>query len=246
MATKQWADGPWELIETPSKSLDVANEHPAVYIANEMAFAHNAMLRGINSIYRQAPNVHETQDITDFLFFVKSWAGWVSHHHVLEEEQMFPGFEKIIGKDGFLEGNVDQHHAFQPALKKLLAYGSDIKPEQYDAAVLLAIVEELGPALRQHLSDEIPSLLSMQPYDGPALLEVYKECEAEAGKQDKHVVPPMVLGLRDVTFQGGNNWPAMPPLSEWFVHYLFARRHSGSWRFLPCDTWGKPRPLPFA
>lgn len=130
---------------------------------------------------------------------------------------MFPGFEKIIGKDGFLEGNVDQHHAFQPALKKLFAYGSDTQPEQYDAATLLAIVEELGPALRQHLSDEIPSLLSMQPYDGPALLEVYKECEAEAGQQDKvslvlihwHSIPAIINEVSHIARGASNgSWPA--------------------------------------
>lgn len=43
----------------------------------------------------------------------------------------------------------------------------------------------MAPGLRQHLSDEIQSLLSMRPYDGEALLKVYKDCEAEAGKQDK-------------------------------------------------------------
>ncbi|KAL1965836.1 hypothetical protein VTN77DRAFT_5157 [Rasamsonia byssochlamydoides] len=244
MATKLWADRPWELIETPSKTADV-NEHPAVYIANEMAFAHNSMLRGLNSIYLQAPHVHDPRDVADFLFFVKSWAAWVSHHHVLEEERMFPDFEKVIGTPGFLEGNINQHHAFQPALKRLLAYGSDTQPADYDAVTLRSIVEEMAPGLRQHLSDEIQSLLSMRSYDGKALLKVYKDCEAEAGKQDKTVVPPMVLGLRDVTFEGGNKWPAMPPLSELFVHYIFARKHAGSWRFLPCDTWGKPRPLAF-
>jgi len=56
----------------------------------------------------------------------------------------------------------------------------------------------------------------------------------------------MVLGLRDVTFEGGNNWPAMPRLAESFVHYLLARKYAGLWRFLPCDAWGRPRPLAFA
>ena len=55
----------------------------------------------------------------------------------------------------------------------------------------------------------------------------------------------MVLGLRDVTFQGGNDWPVMPPLSAWFVHYFFASKYAGAWRFLPCDTWGRPRELAF-
>ncbi|RAL12065.1 uncharacterized protein BO97DRAFT_345986 [Aspergillus homomorphus CBS 101889] len=242
--TRPWADGPWPLIETPSKTQNVS-EHPAVYIANEMAFAHNSMLRGLNSIYLQAPHISDPQDISDFLFFVHAWAGWVSHHHVLEEEKMFPGFESVIGIPSFLESNVEQHHSFQPLLKQLLEYSTETQPADYQATVVRQLIEKMAPSFRQHLSDEITSLLSMEPYDGDALLKVYRECEADAGKQDKHVVPPMVLGLRDVTFEGGNQWPAMPPLSAWFVYYLFSGKHAGSWRFLPCDTWGTPRALEF-
>ncbi|PYH90223.1 hypothetical protein BO71DRAFT_402400 [Aspergillus ellipticus CBS 707.79] len=29
--------------------------------------------------------------------------------------------------------------------------------------------------------------------------------------------------------------------SSYFVHYLFARKNAGAWRFLPSDTWGNPR-----
>ncbi|KAJ5087332.1 hypothetical protein N7456_010948 [Penicillium angulare] len=238
-----WADGPWQLIETPSKTEDTSR-HAAVYIANEMAFAHNAMLRGLNALYLQA-DLSELQDIKDFLFFLRSWAGWVSHHHVLEEEQMFPQLEEVMGKPDFLQGNIDEHHTFQPILKKLLAYG-DSRPEDYQASTVRSLIEEMAPVFRNHLANEIPSLLAMEPYDGPALLRVYKECEAEAGKQDKNVIPPMVLGLRDITFEGGNQWPAMPPLSTYFVHYIFARKHAGAWRFLPSDSWGNPRKLEFA
>ncbi|KAL2834096.1 hypothetical protein BJY01DRAFT_224473 [Aspergillus pseudoustus] len=242
-----WADGPWKLIETPSKTKDV-NSHPAIYIANVMAHTHNAMIRGLNSIYLQAEHISDPRDISDFLFFIKAWASWVSHHHVLEEEHMFPGFEQVLGAQDFLQGNVDQHHAFQPALEELLEYGLNTRPAGYSASTVRGLVERLAPAFREHLSDEIDTLLAMQRYDGKgeALLKVYKDAEAEAGKQDKHLVPPLVLGLRDITFEGGNRWPEMPPLSEWFVHYVFARRHAGSWRFLPSDTWGNPRNLAFA
>ena len=50
------------------------NEHSAIYIANEMAFAHNAMIRGINSIYNQAAHVENIRNIVDFMFFVRAWA----------------------------------------------------------------------------------------------------------------------------------------------------------------------------
>ncbi|KAJ5272979.1 hypothetical protein N7478_008104 [Penicillium angulare] len=239
----RWADGPWQLIDTPSKTQDTSR-HAAVYIANEMAFAHNAMLRGLNALYLQA-DLSEPQDIKDFLFFLRSWAGWVSHHHVLEEEQMFPQLEEVMGQPGFLQGNVDEHHTFQPILKKLLAYGNS-RPEDYQASIVRSLIEEMAPVFRNHLAKEITTLLAMEPYDGPALLRVYKGCEAEAGKQDKNVIPPMVLGLRDITFEGGNQWPKLPPLSTYFVHYLLARKNAGAWRFLPSDAWGNPRQLEFA
>ncbi|GLA33272.1 hypothetical protein AnigIFM63309_000095 [Aspergillus niger] len=242
--SRPWADGPWPLIETPSKTQDIS-KHEALYIANEMAFAHNAMLRGLNALYLQAEQITESQDIADYLVFLRSWAGWVSHHHTLEEEQMFPQFEGVMKKPNFLEGNVNEHHAFQPILKQLLAYGTDTKPTEYKASTVRSLIEQMAPSFREHLANEITSLMSMEPYDGPALLKVYKECEAEAGKQDKNVIPPMVLGLRDITFEGGNQWPTMPPFSTHFVHYLFARKHAGAWRFLPSDTWGNPRPLAF-
>ncbi|PWY76079.1 hypothetical protein BO94DRAFT_627153 [Aspergillus sclerotioniger CBS 115572] len=226
MPPHPWADGPWPLLETPSKTKDITT-HPALYIANEMAFAHNSMLRGLNSIYLQAPHVSDPTDITDFLFFITSWAAWVSHHHILEEEKMFPGFERVIGIPGFLGVNVEQHHSFQPSLKRLLEYGRDTEPGEYDAKIVRGIIEAMAPGFREHLAGRL------------------SECEAEAGGQDKNVVPPMVLGLRDVTFEGGNDWPVMPPLSAWVVHYFFKRKYNGAWRFLPCDTWGRPRELAF-
>ncbi|KAL2800169.1 hypothetical protein BJX66DRAFT_350929 [Aspergillus keveii] len=246
---RPWADGPWKLIETPSKTKDVTS-HAAIHIANIMAHTHNAMLRGLNSIYLQANHITIQQDISDFLFFINAWATWVSHHHELEEETMFPGFERVLGIEGLLQSNVDQHHTFQPALQELLVYSETTQPGGYRSEDVRGLFEKFAPAFREHLSDEIESLLSMQRYaenddKGQALLEVYKAAEVEAGKQDKDVIPPMVLGLRDVTFEGGNQWPDMPPLSEWFVHYIFARKHAGSWRFLPSDTWGKPRALAF-
>lgn len=153
------------------------------------------MIRGLNSIYLQAEQVQKPADIEDFLGFIKFWANWVSDHHILEEEEMFPGFEKAIGIASFLGNNVEQHHAFQSQLQNLLTYGASTKPGSYDASTLRGIVENLAPSFHQHLSNEIDSLLSMQPYNGEALLKVYKQCVASATKQDK-VRKPCVLDRR--------------------------------------------------
>lgn len=224
--------------------------HPAHYIANEMAFAHNAMLRGLNAIYLQAPNVPSNSvDASDFLFFVVAWSDWILHHHILEETQMFPGFEAVEGmKAGHLQDNVDQHHAFSEGLTALSEYAKSTSAGDYDGPKVVELINAFGDTLREHLADEIGTLWAMEAVPSPRsaeLLAVYKRCEAEASKQDMFTVPPMVMGLCDTTFQGGNDWPKLPWGAGFIVNWVFAGRHKGAWRFLPCDMYRTPRELQF-
>ncbi|KAF2188482.1 hypothetical protein K469DRAFT_748294 [Zopfia rhizophila CBS 207.26] len=242
-----WVDGPWTLLETPSATKDIS-DHPAHYIANEMAFAHNAMLRGLNALYLQAPHI-PVADASDFLFFTASWAAWVMHHHTIEESSMFPFFESVSGvTPDALQHNISQHHAFADGLAALHTYATSTSASNYSGARVRELIESFAKPLREHLADEIPTLWALDTVGAQhsrQLLEIYQKCEADAGKQDKSVVPPMVLGLCDKTFQGGNDWPKMPIGSAYIVHYIFGRKHRGAWRFLPCDTWGTPKALGF-
>ncbi|UKZ74863.1 hypothetical protein TrVFT333_002533 [Trichoderma virens FT-333] len=203
----KWADGPLELIETPSATRQIA-DHPAHYVANEMAFAHNAMLRGLNAIYLQAPYIPRA-DVADFLFC----------------------FERIPGiRPGQLSQNIEQHHLFSAGLDDLMKYATNTTAVEYDGKTLRELIGSFSTHMRQHLADEINTLWSLECCEKGQeknLLKVYKDCEAEAAKQDKTIVPPMVLGLCDKTFQGGNSWPAIPMGSEYIVHYIFGRKHRG-------------------
>ena len=98
---------------------------------------------------------------------------------------MFPGFEEVMGKPGFLRTNVEQHHAFEPGLKKLTAFAKDTKAEDYKLETLQGIINDFGGAFQKHLHDEIATLIAMRPYDSEGLLKVYRSCEAAAGEQDK-------------------------------------------------------------
>ncbi|KAI0842491.1 hypothetical protein F5Y06DRAFT_128659 [Hypoxylon sp. FL0890] len=105
VARKPWADGPWPLIESPSRTQHIT--HPALHIANELACTHNAMLRGLNALYLQAPFVRQPADIADFLFLTRIWSGWVLDHHGLKESTMIPGFETALGLEpGSLEATL--------------------------------------------------------------------------------------------------------------------------------------------
>jgi hypothetical protein len=56
----------------------------------------------------------------------------------------------------------------------------------------------------------------------------------------------LVMGLRDKTLEGGNNWPDIPWWAAYVIDWIFGWAHRGAWSFLPCDVHGTPRALPFA
>ncbi|KAF2732827.1 hypothetical protein EJ04DRAFT_553823 [Polyplosphaeria fusca] len=250
MSSKQkWADTPFPLVTTPSFTKPIS-DHPAHHIANEMAFAHNAMIRGLNAIYQQAPHIPSSPStISAFLFLIRSWAAWILDHHVLEETLIFPGFERVPGVPASaLTRNVEQHHAFSKGMEKLEEYAKTVQVEEYDGAKVCAMLDPFAGVLCEHLRDEIATLWSLecvQLEHAGRLLEVWREGEKKAETQDKAVVPPMVLGLRDTTFEGGNDWPKMPPGSAFIVNWVFGWKYAESWTFLPCDVYGRPRALRF-
>ncbi|KAH8651201.1 hypothetical protein BX600DRAFT_516788 [Xylariales sp. PMI_506] len=250
---KPWADGPYALLEAV-KTQEVPI-HPALHIANEMVHAHNCMIRGLNAISLQYQQVKSPQDVKDFLCFTLFWAEFIHHHHHLEEQIIFPGMETALGKPGLMGGNVEQHEAFGPILRGLIEYAGDPRSaETYGGGEALGQhLAALGPPLHEHLAAEIPTLTALKEACGgdqgkkQGLLAAYEAGSAEAARsQAKVVVPPMVLGLRDKTFDGGNNWPSIPTPVEFIIGNVLGWKHSNVWRFLPCDYWGQPRDLAFA
>ena len=215
-----------------------------------MAHAHNAMLRGLDALYLQAPHVRRPRDVADLLFLAGAWSAWVARHHRLEETRMFPGFERVLGRPGCLAENVAQHRAFAGGLEDVARYARETGAGEYDGARFRAIVDGFKDALRRHLHEEIGTLRAMPCGDdgggaAAALMEVYRACEAEAATQPKTVVPPLVMGSCDRTFPGGGDWPAMPAVGPYVINCVFSWKHAGAWRFLPTDMWRRPRPLRF-
>ncbi|KAK6082503.1 tripeptidyl peptidase sed3 [Seiridium cupressi] len=172
---QKWADGPFALLETPSAKKNI-DDHPAHYIANEMAFVHNGMIRGLYAIHLQANHI-STADVPDFLFFVATWSDWVLDHHSLETN-MFPSFEAIAGiKPGHLSQNVEQHHLFSGRLESLRKSVTGISPAEYDGKKVCELLDGSVHHFRQHLVDEIETLWSLDCCDEverETLLKVYR------------------------------------------------------------------------
>ncbi|KAE8161322.1 hypothetical protein BDV40DRAFT_313281 [Aspergillus tamarii] len=251
-----WADEPFHLIATPSKSLDGSLGH--IYGASQMAHAHNVIIRGLNAILQQAPYVpiatdehFKAQDVKDLLSYVQSWAKMVHHHHWVEETCMFPEIDKFTQRPGFMDDPMHQHELFHDGLENLLAYSSGTTPEEYrwkGADGMEKIFDSFSKDLTDHLYAEIDVFLSMGDYDSAGLKKIWEKAEKVAMQSGNmamlYDVFPVVLGCADKTYEGGHDFPPLPWVLPYVVKYWFAAGN-GAWRFNPCNWWGQPKPLEF-
>jgi hemerythrin-like domain-containing protein len=179
-----WADTPFTMIPTPGRGEDWAKQHESVFIAREMTFAHNGILRGLNSIYQQCTHVTEPSDIKDLLQYTRMWYDWIEEHHEAEERMFFPDIEEITGVKGLMEKNIAQHHAFLPGLEELGKYSKQTKIEEYDGLKLVDIIDRFGTSFTSHLEEEIQTLLALKVFDGPVLKKAYLKFDIELRKGD--------------------------------------------------------------
>jgi len=219
-----------------------------------MANVHNVLIRGINSIYLQAPNIKSPTDISDFLFFIHCYCDLIELHHKSEEDFLFPKIAELAGESdpgqpNLFSKSVDQHNAFHDGLHQLHEY-SKTKPEAYSGTKVQEIVNSFAPVLHEHLSDEIEELLELKKLDSAALMKIHKDAEKHKEPEKAEEMFPLFFGLVDKTYEGGiPDFPPMPGFVQffmpWVLYYWIGRTYKGAWRFLPCDFWRQPRPLEF-
>jgi len=190
-----WADTPFALISSPGRGENLQKLDDAVFIAREMAHAHNGMLRALNSIYQQCIFVKEPKDVKDLLQYATFWCDWILEHHAGEETFLFPQIEQITRVKGLMEVNVQQHHAFMEGLEAFHKYAKETKVEEYDGMKLKVVIDRFGGKLTKHLTEEIGTLLGLKPYDGPALKKAYLKFDDEMRKGEKVSETSKIEGL---------------------------------------------------
>lgn len=99
-----------------------------------MALIHNAILRGFNTIYLQAPHVKPV-DYADFIGYSLTWSKFVKKHHDDEEEELFPQVEAILGDKGVFDSVFEEHSECRPCSRLLT----------------LVAIEKLGMNFSNHL-----------------------------------------------------------------------------------------------
>lgn len=133
-----------------------------------MALVHNILLRGLNCIYLQAPNIKDATDIPDFMSFCDAWSCVLHSHHLTEETLYFPLLEEQCQVKGVMGQNHAEHEAFLPGLLAFDAYVSRVKDneEPYNASQLIKAIDSFGAILQSHLYHEIEVLVGLAKDEG--------------------------------------------------------------------------------
>lgn len=241
-------------------------------VASEMSLVHNMVIRGLNSIYLQAPRVSQN-DVPSFLQYALAWWALVNVHHTGEETDFFPYLEDVTGQKGLMDVNVDQHHAFGDGLQRFKTYMEDCVAgkQKFEGNKVVGIIDEFGEVLVTHLTDEIPTLLQLREVGMEKLGGLEKQFGLEGEKNMvrlnikleelmaefmKLTMPiQKLLGLvqglpfcfcnHDVQYEDGKwaSWPPAPRIVHILARHVTYWVHRDRWKFAACDRYGHLRPL---
>ena len=236
-------------------------------MANVMVIVHNIIIHGLNSIYLQAPHI-KPEDYTDFIGYCLCWSELLHTHHHGEETTMFPAIEKASGVVGIMDVNVHQHgelnppsppnqsmpehcalEEFSPGLEEYKTYLLETKsnPATFSGSRLCEIIDSFAPILLTHLSEEIPSLLSLSKFGDAIAIEEIAEKEGKAAVVSSAKTAGLAFFFLncDATFEGGK-WAAFPPLPgpiRWVFTHICTWPNRAYWKFASCDYSGNPQDL---
>lgn len=68
--------------------------------SSHMCCVHNAIFRGFNSIYQQAPHI-EDGDKASFIGYCRTWLKFLETHTEEEDSGLFAMTEQLLGEDVF-------------------------------------------------------------------------------------------------------------------------------------------------
>ncbi|UNI24626.1 hypothetical protein JDV02_010360 [Purpureocillium takamizusanense] len=250
---KPWADTPLALIPTPAfltNKTDMWTEG-----ASHMCNLHNAIFRGYNSMYLQAPHVRDA-DKADFLGYCRTWSKFVRTHAEKEEGELFPDAERLLGEEVFKHTH-EEHDAFIPALNEFHEYLESIKADasQLSAARMLELMAAFEKPFEAHFRSEIDTIAALAAHPNTPR-EGTPEAAAARSRFDAWGRRSVLTGgVTDVSMfflfnldrghEGGrwSEWPEVPAALRWALTRTLGGWHAGWWRFASCDADGWPREL---
>ncbi|CAI6340665.1 unnamed protein product [Periconia digitata] len=248
-----YAITPFSLIETPihaQKRLsdDKKTSHSYAQGASIMALVHNVIIRGLDSVYLQAPHVHE-KDFVDFINYAACWHEFTSNHFRNEAESIIPTVEAKCGEQGVLDEDLKEHEAFAVGFDEYKTYLATMaaKPGEFDGKKLTSIVDSFAPKMMEHLRNQIPRMLELARFgEKIPMLEII---ETEGNRSTQHLSKAggMIFFLRnlDLGYEDGlwKDWPPIPNAARWGVLKTIGKWYSKWWVYAACDESGQLQKL---
>jgi hemerythrin-like domain-containing protein len=163
-----------------------------------MALAHNMFLRALNSIYLQAPLIHDPTDVADLYIFCEAWIHLIHHHHSIEESTFFSELEQYTHNPELTAREREQHKIIHEGLDQLQKYVTETAPSDYKWTDLETVFESFGSTLQTHLHEEVQMILDLK--DNPAITEenILKAWEATEKEATNFSKPNMMVSTIDV------------------------------------------------
>ncbi|KAH7319685.1 hemerythrin HHE cation binding domain-containing protein [Stachybotrys elegans] len=252
-----YADHPFTLIKTPVFQLNpethvnplLLPSHPTIFhdMASEMALIHNLIFRGLNSIYLQAPHI-QSADTLSFVNYMHQWCRAIDIHHRGEEAEFFPAIEKAAGEAGIMDINIEQHKAFTGPLE---AFGKYVEAccqhrDVFDGGKVVRMINDFGPALKEHLNAEIGTILGLEKYGQERMAHLVPLFAEESKKAMKSMgltagLPFVAVNL-DMNYEDGIWREKVPPKEGQriltVVRNITYWLHRDWWKFGSCDRHG--------
>ncbi|KAF9048743.1 hypothetical protein BJ165DRAFT_1414466 [Panaeolus papilionaceus] len=213
-------------------------DHVATF-ATEMSLIHNVFIRGLNSMWHNAPRVNGVEDEVSFAGYCLSWV-WLMHdHHEGEEKIIFPFLQTKFP----MHHNVEAHHAFLEGLNNFEAYMKSVQvsEEEYDGAKVRTLLDSFAAVLVKHLQEEIPCLAPerLKEYDVDGLNAMLKVHTDHIQTLSWVTSLSFVLHHNDTRI--APNWPPIPGPIMWTIRNVAYWRHSNYWKFAPFARSGAPQ-----
>lgn len=172
-------------------------------VASEMACVHNMIIRGLNSMYLQAPHL-KTGEASSFVRYALEWYRLLDVHHSSEEAGFFAAVEEMAGEEGIMAGNVAQHAAFRDGVEEFKAYlDKCVAGGEFDGQRVVKILDSFGHVLVEHLTDEIQTLLDLRRFGAERMTQL-EQLFGEEG--EKNMASPPLRSREQGLTSNRRNW----------------------------------------
>ncbi|KAL9037188.1 MAG: hypothetical protein Q9214_005810 [Letrouitia sp. 1 TL-2023] len=214
--------------------------------SSQMSLIYNALSRGFNSIYLQAPHV-QVADYTDFIGYSLAWTQVVKAHIEGAEEFAGPRIAKVTGKQDALDVPSDFKDALHELQHHLVSIAAGGQGCSFSGSHLVSLMDRLRAPLSGYLRGEIETLRSLSSFgDELDVLKLVSEDGDKAmGKLSLVKELPLLFLNNDATFEDGmhRDYPPVAKPLRWALLHVFTWRHWRWWKFATCDSYERPKRL---